>query len=68
MACNVHMQTDNWLVSRELTDAAGPWDAKLFRDNDGEYFCRIILESDGIRFIPEASHITAMPVSRRSAI
>ena len=54
LACNVHMQTDNWLVSRELTEAAGPWDAKLFRDNDGEYFCRVILESDGIRFIPGA--------------
>jgi len=54
MGHNLHMQTDNWLVSRELTEAAGPWDARLFRDNDGEYFCRVILASDGIRFVPEA--------------
>lgn len=50
----LHMQTDNWLVSRELSVAAGPWNVRLFRDNDGEYFCRVIKESDGIRFVPEA--------------
>lgn len=54
MCQNLHMQTDSWLVSRELTEAAGPWDTRLWRDNDGEYFCRVILSSDGIRFIPEA--------------
>lgn len=54
MANNLHMQTDNWLVSRALTEAAGPWDSRLFRDNDGEYFCRVILASDGIRFVPDA--------------
>src|SRR5262249_42273017 len=54
MANNLHMQTDNWLVSRALTEAAGPWDPRLFRDNDGEYFCRVILASDGIQFVPEA--------------
>jgi len=54
MGLNLHMQTDNWLVSRELTDAAGPWDARLFRDNDGEYFSRVILASDGVQFLPEA--------------
>jgi glycosyltransferase involved in cell wall biosynthesis len=54
MGSNLHMQTDNWLVSRQLTDAAGPWDARLWRDNDGEYFCRVILASDGIAFVPDA--------------
>lgn len=54
MANNLHMQTDNWLVSRRLTEAAGQWDHRLFRDNDGEYFCRVILASDGIVFVPEA--------------
>ena len=54
MANNLHMQTDNWLVSRTLTEAAGPWDTRLFRDNDGEYFCRVILASDGIQFVPDA--------------
>ena len=51
---NVFMQTGAWLVSRELTQAAGPWDARLLGDDDGEYFCRVILASDGIRFVPEA--------------
>jgi glycosyltransferase involved in cell wall biosynthesis len=54
MSQNLHMQTDTWLVSRELTEAAGPWDTRLWRDNDGEYFCRVVLASDGIRFTPGA--------------
>jgi glycosyltransferase involved in cell wall biosynthesis len=48
------MQTATWLVSRELTKAAGPWDTRLLGDDDGEYFSRIILASDGIRFTPDA--------------
>jgi hypothetical protein len=54
MALNLHMQTDSWLVSRELTEAAGPWDTRLWRDNDGEYFCRVIMASNGIKFVPDA--------------
>lgn len=54
MDLNLFMQPDCWLVSRELTDAAGPWDPTLWRDNDGEYFCRVVMASDGIRFIPDA--------------
>ena len=51
---NLFMQTGTWLVSRELSEAAGPWDTRLLGDDDGEYFCRVILASDGIRFVPEA--------------
>ena len=54
MAQNVFMQTSVWLVSRDLTEAAGPWDASLSLDDDGEYFCRVLLASDGVRFVPEA--------------
>jgi glycosyltransferase involved in cell wall biosynthesis len=54
MALNLHMQTDSWLVSRELTEAAGPWDTRLWRDNDGEYFCRVLLASRGTRFVGDA--------------
>src|SRR5262249_24867435 len=32
----------------------GPWDVRLVNDNDGEYFCRVILASNGIRFVPGA--------------
>src|SRR5437879_8909068 len=54
MGQNLHMQTATWLVSRELTEAAGPWDTRLLADDDGEYFCRVLLASDGVRFVPEA--------------
>jgi O-antigen/teichoic acid export membrane protein/glycosyltransferase involved in cell wall biosynthesis len=54
MGENVYLQTATWLVSRELTEAAGPWDTRLLGDDDGEYFCRVLLASDGVRFVPEA--------------
>ena len=54
MGQNLYMQTATWLVSRELTEAAGPWDTRLSGDDDGEYFCRVLLASDGVRFVPEA--------------
>jgi|HubBroStandDraft_5_1064220.scaffolds.fasta_scaffold59799_2 glycosyltransferase involved in cell wall biosynthesis len=52
MGQNLHMQTATWLVSRELTVAAGPWNTTLLSDDDGEYFCRVLLASDGVRFTP----------------
>lgn len=54
MGQNLHMQTATWLVSRELTESAGPWNTQLLGDDDGEYFCRVLLASDGTRFSPEA--------------
>ena len=48
------MQTATWLTSRELAEAAGPWDTRLLFDDDGEYFCRVLLASEGTRFSPEA--------------
>lgn len=52
MVENLHMQTATWLMSRELTEAAGPWDTRLLGDDDGEYFCRALLASDGVKFSP----------------
>jgi len=54
MEQNAYMQTASWLVSRELAEAAGPWDTRLLGDDDGEYFCRVLLASDGVRFVPGA--------------
>ena len=54
MEQNLHMQTATWLVNRELTEAAGPWNTQLLGDDDGEYFCRVLLASDGVRFVPKA--------------
>ncbi len=47
-----HMQNATWLVSRELAEIAGPWNASLCYDQDGEYFDRVVAASDGIRFVP----------------
>ncbi len=54
MGQNLHMQTATWLVNRKLTDCAGPWDASLSLDDDGEYFCRVLLESTSVCFVPDA--------------
>lgn len=51
---NLFMQTATWLVSRELTEAAGPWDNRITYDDDGEYFARVVRASDGIRFVADS--------------
>jgi glycosyltransferase involved in cell wall biosynthesis len=53
---NVWMNPAVWLMSRQLADIAGPWDERLSisGDDDGEYICRVIAASEGVRFIPEA--------------
>jgi GT2 family glycosyltransferase len=43
-----------WLAPRRLTDAAGAWDERLTLNDDGEYFCRVLLASAGVRFCPDA--------------
>jgi len=54
MGQKVFMPISCWLVSRELTESVGPWDASISLDDDGEYFSRAVVASDGIRFVPEA--------------
>ena len=65
MGQDCHMQTATWLVSRKLTESAGLWDTRLLGDDDGEYFCRVILGSKGIRFIPEAKVYYRMTAATR---
>ena len=52
MGDNLHMQNATWLVSREVAEAAGPWADDLRYDQDGEFFCRVLLASCGVRFVP----------------
>lgn len=52
MSEGIHMQNATWLVSRELVEAAGPWDETLNYDQDGEYFDRVLAASEGTRFVP----------------
>ena len=69
MGENLHMQTATWLTSRELVEAAGSWDTRLLSDDDGEYFCRVLLASEGTRFVPEARvFYRVTPSSRLSYI
>jgi glycosyltransferase involved in cell wall biosynthesis len=51
---NVYFQTDVWLVSRHLCDAAGPWTDFDSPDDDGEYFCRVVARSTGVKFVADA--------------
>jgi len=62
---NLHMQTATWLVSRENTKAAGPWDTRLLGDDDGEYFCRVLLASRGTIFVPESKVYYRVTSGRR---
>jgi glycosyltransferase involved in cell wall biosynthesis len=50
----VWMNPAPWLVSRKLTEEAGPWNERLVRDNDGEYICRVVAASKKVRFVREA--------------
>jgi glycosyltransferase involved in cell wall biosynthesis len=62
---NLHMQTATWLTSRELAEAAGAWDTRLLSDDDGEYFCRVLLASQGTRFVPDAKLFYRITPSNR---
>lgn len=43
-----------WLASRHLTQRAGPWDERLTLNDDGEYFCRLVASSAGVKFDDQA--------------
>lgn len=51
---NVWMANLSFLVSRELTEMTGPWDERLSLNDDGEYFCRVVCNSDKVLFVPDA--------------
>jgi glycosyltransferase involved in cell wall biosynthesis len=65
MENNIYMQTATWLVSREVTETAGPWDTRLLGDDDGEYFSRVLMASNGTRFVSEAKSYYRMSGSAR---
>ena len=45
------MPISTWLVSRRLTNTAGPWDERLTRNQDGEYFCRLVSLCRYVKFV-----------------
>jgi len=44
------MHPSAWLVPRVVAGRAGPWDEALSLNDDGEYFCRVLLASSGVAF------------------
>lgn len=49
------MHPSAWLVPRIVADRAGPWNETLSLNDDGEYFCRVLLASDGVAFCADPS-------------
>ncbi|MEO0935394.1 MAG: glycosyltransferase family A protein, partial [Cyanobacteria bacterium J06641_2] len=47
-----HLMMPNaaWLVPIEISEKAGLWNESLSLDDDGEYFCRVVLASEGVKF------------------
>ena len=51
---NGWMAIETWLISRQLTEKAGPWNTSLSLDDDGEYISRLVCAADGVRFEPRS--------------
>jgi len=47
---NWMMHPAAWLTPRAIAEQAGAWDKTLSLNDDGEYFCRIVLASREIKF------------------
>jgi len=45
-----------WLSPRSVVEQAGLWDETLTADQDGEYFCRVVLKSLGVVLTADAAH------------
>ena len=65
---NLHMQTATWLTTRALAEAAGPWNTSMWVDDDGEYFCRVLLQSRGVVFVPGAKVYYRMTDQHRLSV
>ncbi len=48
------MAQHGWLVFRDMIVKAKPWNEKLLMNQDGEFFCRLIMQAKAIKFCPEA--------------
>jgi glycosyltransferase involved in cell wall biosynthesis len=48
------MQCALWLIPRPVLEEAGLWDERLSLINDFEFFARVLVHSEGVRFTPGA--------------
>ena len=44
----------SWLIPRHIIEEAGPWNESLLRNQDGEYFARVLVHARKIAFVEEA--------------
>ncbi len=44
-----------WLVPRTVAEQAGPWNESLSLNDDGEFFCRVLLWASGVAFCDRPS-------------
>lgn len=58
------MANSSWLASRELILKAGEWKEDLLMNQDGEFFCRVLLKSGKMIFEPEAKVFYRLPNSQ----
>ena len=49
------IQPNAWLTPKHLIDRAGPWNSMRNPDDDGEFFCRVILESKGVKYTDQGT-------------
>ncbi|WP_179374543.1 glycosyltransferase family 2 protein [Winogradskyella wichelsiae] len=50
------VQTSAWLTPRAIIENAGPWNNLLAKDQDGEFFARVGLQSKGIVYVSEVKN------------
>jgi glycosyltransferase involved in cell wall biosynthesis len=60
------VQPNAWLTPSEVIDKAGLWNENLSVDDDGEFFCRVILASKGVVYTPEALNYYRKHLNRGS--
>ncbi|MBI9062174.1 MAG: glycosyltransferase family 2 protein [Marinilabiliaceae bacterium] len=44
----------SWLIPRYLIEKAGPWNESLSLNDDGDFFCRVLLQAESISFVPDS--------------
>ncbi len=63
------IQTNCWLIPKRIVERAGKWRPYRCPDDDGEFFARVILESEGIIYTPDVMnyyHITPGGINQLS--
>jgi len=47
-----YVAVHSYLSPRNLIEKAGPWNDSLIKDQDGEFFARVVLKSEGLIYVP----------------